>query len=592
MLNPQKDRIDYGEKLRPPSGFELSYALATSFTLDLDTLVCLPIALCFNNTLEGKLEGEKLALLEAIGQLDGRLKVFFQQGNIKTPHQFNRLFTLLESCLAPIVPATPFSSFHPKIWLLRFVSEKKEVLYRLVVLSRNLTFDRSWDLAVTLEGALGEGLNAESNGLLEMLNELKPNAPDFRDAFQCFDKELPKVFWKKPFGFTGLKTLPGNSNSVPLDFGGDTSSILVISPFLHSKALDWLQTRGAEHWLFSRAEELNRIGPEPLKGWTCYSLSENVVNGEDDLEDSYQQNLHAKLMLIQNGATSHWHVGSANGTIAALGDGRDKPRNTEFMVRLTGRGDDIGPKKVIEELAGTEEKPTGIFVKHVFSEIVESDEPLSDIDRRKLEHALIQGPWEVIAILSEDGSYQCDVSCVSAFNIPDGCCVEVGQLATNIFQAFQSSVTWRGLALNQVSAFIPLRVTFEGIAKPILELMVKGSLRMPGGDGRAQKIMNELIDSPEKFMAYIRLLLLSDVEKPEWFGIDVGKKRSPGDESIERLLDGPIFESLLRSAARQPEQLARIESLIQRLQASNATIPVAFSTLWAQFKKYTQGSRR
>ncbi|MCX7100921.1 MAG: hypothetical protein NTX38_05380 [Methylobacter sp.] len=223
MLSPKDDRVDYGDKLRPPQGFELNCALATSFTLDLETLMCLPIALCFDNTLEGKLEGEKLALLEAIGQLSGRLKVFFQQGNIKVPLQFNRLFTLLEDCLVPIVPATESSSFHPKIWLLRFTGPNNEVRYRLLVLSRNLTFDRSWDVAVTLEGVLRESPQTESNGLLQLLRELKPRAADF-SGFKDFEKELPYIEWKKPPGFNGLKTLAGDHQSVPLNFGGDTTS--------------------------------------------------------------------------------------------------------------------------------------------------------------------------------------------------------------------------------------------------------------------------------------------------------------------------------------------------------------------------------
>ena len=72
MLNPKEHRLDYGDKLRPPIGFELSYALATSFSVELDTLLTLPVAMCFDNTLEGNLQGEKLALLEAISQLKGR----------------------------------------------------------------------------------------------------------------------------------------------------------------------------------------------------------------------------------------------------------------------------------------------------------------------------------------------------------------------------------------------------------------------------------------------------------------------------------------------------------------------------------------
>jgi hypothetical protein len=65
-----------------PLNFELSYAFATSYTLELNTLPSLPVAMCFDSTLDGDLQGEKLALLEAIGQFRGRLKVFFQQGSI------------------------------------------------------------------------------------------------------------------------------------------------------------------------------------------------------------------------------------------------------------------------------------------------------------------------------------------------------------------------------------------------------------------------------------------------------------------------------------------------------------------------------
>jgi len=420
MLNPKDDRVDYGEKLRPPQGFELSYALATSFTLDLETLICLPIALSFNNTLEGKLEGEKLALLEAVGQLSGKLKVFFQQGNIKVPLKFNRLFTLLEDCLVPIVPATEFSSFHPKIWLLRFTGQNNEVRYRLLVLSRNLTFDRSWDIAVSLEGELRASPQTESNGLLQLLRELKLDAANFL-GFKYFEKELPNIEWKKPLGFSGLKTLAGGKQSVPLDFGGDTTSILVLSPFLHPKALDWLQKRGVEHYLFSRSEELNRIGKDALKDWNCYALSDRVVSGEDDLDGAREQNLHAKLILVQNGATSHWHIGSANATRAALGNGEDKPQNTEFMVRLTGHREEFTPKIILQELIGTEEKPSGIFVKHEFNEIIETEELLADTERRRLEHALINAPWKIIATESEDGSYCCEVACGVQVNVPVGC---------------------------------------------------------------------------------------------------------------------------------------------------------------------------
>jgi hypothetical protein len=42
--------------------------------------------------------------------------------------------------------------FHPKLWLLRYTAENQPAFYRLLNLSRNLTFDRSWDIILCLEG--------------------------------------------------------------------------------------------------------------------------------------------------------------------------------------------------------------------------------------------------------------------------------------------------------------------------------------------------------------------------------------------------------------------------------------------------------
>ncbi|WP_025988556.1 hypothetical protein [Burkholderia thailandensis] len=135
MLNPASSRCDYGQLLRPPAleetdgiAYELDAAIATTYTLDLNALLVLPVSLVLGNTLEGDLGGEKIALLEAVDRLSGKLKVFYQCGNIHVPPEFNRLFGLLEPMLVPIVPSgqddersAAFSSFHPKLWLLRYV---------------------------------------------------------------------------------------------------------------------------------------------------------------------------------------------------------------------------------------------------------------------------------------------------------------------------------------------------------------------------------------------------------------------------------------------------------------------------------------
>ena len=43
MLDVKHNRLDYGELLIPPTGFRLSRAIATTFSLDLNTLLSIPM---------------------------------------------------------------------------------------------------------------------------------------------------------------------------------------------------------------------------------------------------------------------------------------------------------------------------------------------------------------------------------------------------------------------------------------------------------------------------------------------------------------------------------------------------------------------
>lgn len=45
MLHPKNNRIDYGEQLIPPAGYELAHAIGTTYSLDLEALMVLPVAL-------------------------------------------------------------------------------------------------------------------------------------------------------------------------------------------------------------------------------------------------------------------------------------------------------------------------------------------------------------------------------------------------------------------------------------------------------------------------------------------------------------------------------------------------------------------
>ena len=152
MLSPDSRTVAF-DLLRPPAGHELDFALLTTYTLDLEALLALPLGLVArsDNGLE-ELLADPLLLLEGLRRAGERIHVFVDRAGIAIPRTRRELYALLEPSVHP-VRAPGRGAFHPKVWVLRFMSENGAPLIRVAVLSRNLTFDRSWDIAFATEAS-------------------------------------------------------------------------------------------------------------------------------------------------------------------------------------------------------------------------------------------------------------------------------------------------------------------------------------------------------------------------------------------------------------------------------------------------------
>tara|TARA_R110001583_G_C5666419_1_gene410236 strand:- start:6653 stop:8578 length:1926 start_codon:yes stop_codon:yes gene_type:complete len=613
MLNTKKDRLDYGQELAPPEGYIIDAAVATTYSLDLNALLAVPIALCFNNTLEGDLKGEKLALLEAMAQLKGKLKVFYQKGNIHYPANFNRLFTLLEPCLQAVVPAGgAFSSFHPKLWLLRYIkageAKKPKVKYRLLVLSRNLTFDRSWDVALSLDGEIDKkNANGKQESWQALFEELLGQCDDFEVA-SILLRELPLICWDIPKPFDQLELRAGG-----LTFGNPVVSkskvlteLLVVSPFVKSSDGDikglqqLLDDKGVEgrKYLCSRAEELNAIGAEALQDWDCYAINPTIVDGEEalalndgNLDEVQSQNLHAKLIVREYGCYCDWLLGSANATSAALGQKNVNPRNTEVMVELSGRKKVMRPQQLLDDWL--EQR---LFVAHNFEPItIDASESLV-ATLRQLTHTLVKADWVLTASLrTDDNGYDLALEHdVVQSNIPDVAKVSISQLdLPGIFDLAECGtipMLWEKASLSQLTAFIVVDIEIvKGELKKSSRCLISANLNIEGGDLRQQHLLQSLVDTPEKILNYVRLLLLTQPDKSQWLGFELGDEEEDDDTGVKGsvaslLFAGePLFEQLMIASARHPEVIIRIEKLMARLRESEVVIPDDLQELWKHF---------
>ena len=317
MLEPL-DRRHLLESLRPPAGYDLDQAIGTTFSLDLMTLLTVPLAFALSDIEgeDGKPLQDPLALLEAIRRYADRTHIFCQAGGIYLP-KGNKLFlSHLESVVHEVVAPKSHGVFHPKVWVLRFKSHYEEdpVIYRVLVLSRNLTFDRSWDTLLLLEGELRDRERAirQSTPLGEFIAALPrmmtgASTKRLRATVRSVSHELSRVQFDLPPGFEDMKFHPiGLPDTDDWWFEGRIKRMLTISPFVDPTMTAELAGPADGDVLVSRLEQLQQLPEEALKCFErVYFLppdAEPETTGDDDSDEDTEtlSGLHAKLFVADD----------------------------------------------------------------------------------------------------------------------------------------------------------------------------------------------------------------------------------------------------------------------------------------------------
>src|SRR4029453_2699311 len=150
---------------------------------------------------------EPLALLEAVRRHASRGVVFCQASEIAPPPAAQRLFAFLEGGVVQVAAPRSGGSFHPKIWLIKYVADTVAPRFRFLCLSRNLTFDTSWDTVVCLEGELvdrqrGISVNRPLGDFLARLPDLAVNDVNSaqRALVTSLAQEVKRVRFELPEG--------------------------------------------------------------------------------------------------------------------------------------------------------------------------------------------------------------------------------------------------------------------------------------------------------------------------------------------------------------------------------------------------------
>ena len=93
MLYPYRDRLDYGQILAP-DGYSLDFAVGTTYSLDLDSLVSICLSLGLSQETDSEVMSDPIYLLEALRKTGDKIALFCEDGQIHMPRKYSsrRLF--------------------------------------------------------------------------------------------------------------------------------------------------------------------------------------------------------------------------------------------------------------------------------------------------------------------------------------------------------------------------------------------------------------------------------------------------------------------------------------------------------------------
>ncbi|MFT6437778.1 MAG: hypothetical protein ACJAVI_005859 [Candidatus Azotimanducaceae bacterium] len=599
MILSPNNRTLYTEALAPPSGFILDTAIAATYSMDLTTLLSVPLQLVLQSTEDSaELMKDPIALYEALQRATKRVHVFAQQGQIKAPRQHHLLYSLLEPMITEVV-APAGGNFHPKMWLLRFVTEDGDnFTYRLLLPSKNLTTDRAWDVALTLDGKLANRVNANGAAIanfVEQLPNMAVNEFPLSREFNSLLAELPRVVWELPDGFDQL-------HFHLLGFGGrkwrpkKNKKLAVISPFIRPEALKVLaKTSDTPLAVISRSESLAELGgAAPFHSAYVLHDAAETEDGEDHNANSSEIGLHAKVYIYQIGNRTHIALGSANATNAAL----IADKNIEILAELAGPSYKVG--NVESFLDPYVDAGLGQYlVPWILDENHEPDSSTQE-NKRLLEaaRAALLTAGLTLSCSQEEESWPLDLT-VSAPIVFEGV---TSAVAWPVTVGSDRAVDFRPLvvgkkirmpvqSIESLTSLIAFKLQAGGENLSFaLNLPVTG---MP--EARERAILRSVVNNRDGFLRYLLLLLagLGD-------GADVGTvarafSGSDASQLASAFDDMPLLEELVRAFCREPKRLKKVRRLVNDISTdgdADNILPENFIGLWKVFEEAMEHHER
>lgn len=568
MAKELMGNILYNESLLTP-GYQVEAAIGTTYSLDLETLLEVPLAL---GELTGNAEQyiqRPYYLLDVINKVSGKFCVYCNAGSIYNPLQKDqsgdmknnallgeRIMTLMEDCICQVQPEghkNSFASFHPKVWMiLERRKESEERQLKLMVMSKNLTYATDIDIACVLTGKVMRrhattAAQEKHQPLLDLLiwlerfsksKQQKQLLHTLQEVIPCvehFDID-DNLFEDYDFHLMGVPDHDGKECLEDMvSKAGDT---IVISPFIDLSIIGEFAKRKGRKLLITQP---NSCTPDILSLLPNQVYATKLSLISPDEEGAYV-NMHEKIYFINDSRGNRLYLGSTNATENGFN------RNVELLLSLQFRSYIASFDKIKEQFVNDDKDCA--FEKAIPYTI----DTASQDEQRALQLCIRRA----IAALQNaevepdtEGTYRITVKCKDFQTQEQISLCPIYSPSKK--QTLSRQMVFTGLPLTDLTELYILECHD-------VHVVIKINTRNMPSD-RWQKIYDRLLNTPNKVMDYLAYML--SVDPDGYMQEMVTTERREHQSEHRDLFKGlSLYEDLLKTAYIDPDRINRaIETL-------------------------------
>lgn len=586
--------IVYTEVLQS-DGFVIDYAVFTTYSLDMPTLLSVPFMLGTMTELPDDTMRSPHLLLETIRRSAEKFAVFCNAGCIAVPQTASKVYALLEHCVVQVTLSARgkgFVNFHPKVWVIRETNpDSGESRIKIVMLSRNLTCSNDLDVVCELSGKIGRNSASEQARtkhapLVDFLSWLSSQTddPSIQKNMAAICEDIRSIerfdlsdspFDDYDFFPMGIPSYDGYSGCLEQHILNHAAEMLVISPFVDMEVLGKMVSCAPEarKTLITRHASITQA-MTTLFNDGVYAPKEVLL---DKVEKDVTVDLHEKVYFVRRyeGSFSynHLYLGSTNAT------GNGFKRNVEFLLHLRFAPYKSSYDKYRAELINDSKECMFEQVVAVSDEGKTTEDVSDELQLRAAIAALRKA-----RVTGEADSYTVTILCDQA-KLPEktatlhplGCKGKAARLT--------DGMTFTDLPLAFLTEFYVISIGDN------LQRVVKIPTDGLPVDARDVAIFRSFINTKTRFINYLAFMLTDDVEQFLLENRQLEKDLA-GDKAAakEQQISTSLYEDMVRMAYTHPERIAHIRQIIEK--ADKQVVPEHFMEMYQTFEKVLKQIKR